>query len=393
MGATIAINPDIEIPEDNIVLSSLQQKLNSALVTASENIPTPPICFEILDDEISSEIGTLGNISLFIGKAKQGKTFAISMALAAADKGDWLMNKIKISLPPLQRTVIFFDTEQSRYHVQRVVRRIGKLTGTYEPNNLVAYGLRGYNAAEVLELVEYAIYNTEQLGFVVIDGIRDLVTSINDEEQASMIASKLLKWSQDLNIHIITVLHTNKSDNNARGHLGSELTNKSESVIGVARDPENKEQILIVPEYCRNREFEPFAFKIDDFGIPYIVEVEKLNQLNAPARKTLTPVDIPPETHALVLDAVFRKNKELKYSELIPQIKDYFMRHNIKFGENKAKEFATFYQNDEYIEAFKPEKGNTLYRKLNKVLVQKVPLRAENQFNGYIKPLDENCPF
>jgi hypothetical protein len=384
--AMILIDPEIEIPEENVKLSSIQEKLNAALVTASEHIPIPPICFEIMDGDLSSEIGTLGNISLFIGKAKQGKTFAISMALAAADKGDWLMNKIKVSLPEDKRSVILFDTEQSKYHVQKVVKRIGKLSGTFEPQNLITYGLRGYNAMECLELVEYAIYNTPEIGFVVIDGIRDLVTSINDEEQASMISAKLLKWSQELNIHIITVLHTNKGDNNARGHLGTELTNKSESVISIGKDPENKEQILIVPEYCRNREFETFAFKIDDFGIPYIVEIEALKNTT---KKALTPVDVDMETHLLVLDSIFKIKKDLKYSELIPQIKDYFMRYGIKFGENKAKEFATFYQNEYYIEAYKPEKGSTLYRNLHKKLSKIVPFNSQN-FNS---DEDDSNPF
>jgi len=386
----IRIDPAIELPEDNIKLSSLQEKLNAALVTAAEHIDVPPICFEIMDGDLSSEIGTLGNISLFIGKAKQGKTFAVSMALAAANTGDWLMNKIKVKLPEDKRNVILFDTEQSKYHVQRVVKRIGKLSGTFEPENLITYGLRGYGANECLELVEYALYNTDNLGFIVIDGIRDLVTSINDEDQASAISSKLLKWSQDLNIHIITVLHMNKGDSNARGHLGTELTNKSESVISIGKDPDNKEQILVSPEYCRNREFEQFAFKIDDFGIPYIVDIEALAK--AP-KKALTPVDIDTNTHLLVLDNVFRLKSEYKYGELQDQVKDYFMRYGIKFGLNKAREFITFYQNDLWLECITPEKGYSYYRRLKKDLVQIVPLNASNYVNDDINTLSNEAPF
>lgn len=386
----ISIDPNVELPEQNIKLTSLQEKLNAALVTASEFIEVPPICFEIMDGELSSEIGTLGNISLFIGKAKQGKTFAISMALAAANTGDWLMNKIKVKLPEDQRNVILFDTEQSKYHVQRVVKRIGKLSNAIEPQNLITYGLRGYNALECLELVEYAIYNTENLGFIVIDGIRDLVTSINDEEQASMISAKLLKWSQEKNIHIITVLHMNKGDSNARGHLGTELTNKSESVISIGKDPDNKEQILVSPEYCRNREFEQFAFKIDDFGIPYIVEVEQLAK--AP-KKALTPVDVDESTHVLVLDNVFRLKSEYRYKELTDQVKDYFMRYGIKFGDNKAREFITYYQNDLWLEVITPEKGYATYRRLNRKTVQKVDLNAASYVNDQINTLSKDAPF
>src|ERR1700753_1675412 len=50
-----------QMPEVNIKLSSIEEKLNAAIVTAKEFIEVPPICFEIIDGEFSSEIGTLGN--------------------------------------------------------------------------------------------------------------------------------------------------------------------------------------------------------------------------------------------------------------------------------------------------------------------------------------------
>lgn len=357
---SVIIDPKFTIPDTIIKLTPLEEKLQSAIVTSTEHIEVPPICFEIMDGELSSEIGTLGNISLWIGKAKQGKTFALTMALAAAETGNWLMEKIKVTLPEKNKSVLLFDTEQSRYHLQRVIKRICTLSSTTEPVNITAFGLRKYSPDERLELIEYALYNIPNLGFVVIDGIRDLITSINDEEQSSMISSKLLKWSEELNIHIAVVLHTNKADNNARGHLGTELTNKSESVISIGKDSEIQDQMIIKPEYCRSREFLPFGFKIDDYGNPFIVEVAQIQ--NEGRKKALTPVDIDEKTHSLVIEAIFKVSKEIKYTELQNQVKDYFMRFGIKFGDNKAKEFLTFYTNELYIEAFKPEKGNTLYR-------------------------------
>lgn len=378
---SISIDPNFTIPDTIIRLTPLQEKLQSSVVTATERIDIPPICFEVMDGDLSSEIGTLGNISLWIGKAKQGKTFALTMALAAAETGEWLMNKLKITLPEQNKSIILFDTEQSRYHVQRVIKRIAKLSEISEPINLTAYGLRKYTPAERLELIEYAIYNSENLGFVVIDGIRDLITSINDEEQSSMISSKLLRWSEELNIHIAVVLHTNKADNNARGHLGTELTNKSESVISIGRDTEIQDQMIIKPEYCRSREFLPFGFKIDDYGNPFIIEIAAIQQSSSP-KKLLTPVDIDQKTHGEVLDAIFKLNSELKYAELQDNVKDYFMRYGIKFGLNKAREFITFYTNDLWIECYKPDKGYQIYRRLKRETVQKPHLNASNYVNG-----------
>jgi len=350
----------LDVPNNVVKLDSLREKLMAAQVTATEFIETPPICFEIMDGDVSSEIGTLGNISLWIGKAKQGKTFALSMALAAAETGDWLMNKFKISLPDNQKTVVLFDTEQSRYHVQRVVKRICRLSERQEPFNLICFGLRKYSPQERLELIEYAMDNIEGLGFVVIDGIRDLITSINDEEQSSMITSKCMKWSEEKNIHIAMVLHTNKGDNNARGHLGTELTNKSETVISIGKDDEIKDQMVVKPEYCRSREFLPFGFKIDDFGTPYIVEIDSIEPEQQ--RKVLRPADLDPSLHISALENVFKLEKEITYKALQNQVKDHFMRMSYRFGDNKAVEFITYYLNRRLVEKSDVVSRYQLYR-------------------------------
>jgi hypothetical protein len=356
--STLNIDPS-QVPDSVIKLSSLQEKLNQSIVTATEHIEKPPICFEVKDGELSSEIGTLGNLSLWIGKAKQGKTFAISMALAAAETCDWLQDKIKISLPADQKTVLHFDTEQSRYHVQRVVKRIAKLADIAEPMNMTAFGLRKYSAADRLEMVEYAIYNTDNLGFVVIDGIRDLITSINDEEQSSMIVSKLMKWSEELNIHIAVVLHTNKADTNARGHIGTELTNKSETVISIGKHLDEDTLMVVKAEFCRNRAFNDFGFTVDDFGIPQIYDGAML--VKKEGKKTLTPVDIDPSVHSEILDAIFKIEPQINYKNLQSQVKDYFMRHGIKFGENKSVEFITYYINNKLITKIKGQSRYAFY--------------------------------
>lgn len=362
-----------EVPDTVIKVDSLQEKLFAARVTAQEYIETPPICFEIMDGEVSSEVGTLGNISLWIGKAKQGKTFAMSMALAAAETGDWLMNKFKISLPENQKTVFLFDTEQSRYHVQRVVKRICKLSGVDEPVNLVAFGLRKYSPAERLELIEYALSTYHDIGFVVIDGIRDLITSINDEEQSSMITSKCMKWSEEKNIHIAMVLHTNKGDNNARGHLGTELTNKSETVISIGKDEENKEQMIVKPEYCRSREFEAFGFKIDEYGIPFVVDVPQIDPPKK--RRAVLPTEIDPKTHMDMLKEIFKLEPKMKYKDLQNQVKNWFVQNLYAIGDNKAVEFITYY--------------------LNKYMV--VKCKENTRYQMYelatLEPEEDDCPF
>ena len=62
-----------------------------------------------------------------------------------------------------------------------------------------------------------------------LDGIKDLITDINDAVQATQIMEHLMSLAQRGNCCIVNVLHQNKSesDRNMRGSIGTELTNKA----------------------------------------------------------------------------------------------------------------------------------------------------------------------
>ena len=63
------------------------------------------------------------------------------------------------------------------------------------------------------------------------------------------------------------IIHQNKADKNARGHIGSEVVNKSETVISIGKSDVEKELTVVAPEFMRGLHFEPFEIKIED-GIP-----------------------------------------------------------------------------------------------------------------------------
>ena len=78
------------------------------------------------------------------------------------------------------------------------------------------------------EVVEGAV-RTVLPDIVIIDGIKDLITDINDAVQATQIMEHLMALAQRYNCCIVNVLHQNKSeaDRNMRGSIGTELTNKA----------------------------------------------------------------------------------------------------------------------------------------------------------------------
>ena len=91
-----------------------------------------------------------------------------------------------------------------------------------------AYNLRGVGFEKRREVVEGAV-RTVLPDIVIIDGIKDLITDINDAVQATQIMEHLMALAQRYNCCIVNVLHQNKSeaDRNMRGSIGTELTNKA----------------------------------------------------------------------------------------------------------------------------------------------------------------------
>lgn len=323
-----------------IVNDDLGEVLRKSRVTLTEDLKEPPVCLEIISNSDNSTLATLGNFSAVIGKAKSKKTFLITMALAAAIKNDSLLEKFRANLPETQNTVLLFDTEQSKYHVQKVVRRICNLSELNEPPNFHCYGLRPFTTDERIELIKNAIFSLEGIGMVVIDGIRDLVKDINSPEEATKVVSLLMKWSEEKNIHIVVVLHQNKGDNNARGHLGTEVVNKAETVISVTKDTQDPLISIVEAEYCREKDFPPFAFRIDHNGLPYILN--EWTQTKE-GKKAASPFDYPKEGHQKILNDVFSRNANPQYKEFVGEMRYSLEQYGLPSGRNKAVDFITYY--------------------------------------------------
>lgn len=335
------INEFIQDSEDLRDLQSLRylKQLKESIIDPTESVKAPPVCLSIMDKNIC----TLGNFSMIQGKAKSRKTFFITIALAAATNNSYSLN-IFGSLPESQKAVLYFDTEQSKYHANKTVNRVCRLVSIVSPPNFTAYGLRKYPPVERTGMIETAIYNTPELGFVVIDGIRDLVTSINDEEQATSMSSNLLRWTEEKNIHIMVVLHENKNDTNPRGHLGSELLNKAETVLSVTKD-ESKDISVVEVVVSRDIEPEKFAFRINSIGLPELTDLILKNSGKP------NQTEVSDEVHLKVIKEVFKIKGKLLYAELLRDLKyQYEKSFQIKYGDNKIKDKITWFKREGIID-------------------------------------------
>lgn len=287
---------------------------------------------------------TLGNIMTVIGKAKSKKSMFLSL-WSATLLGITNIKGFVSGVGAVKG--IYFDTEQSKRHAQLQYKRICKLLGTNISKGLSYYVLRPHNPSERAEIIKEVIYSTPDLTFIVIDGIADLLSKgVNDEEEAINITNLLMKWSLERNIHISTVLHQNKGNSDAKGHIGSYLMQKSETVLSIERDTNEKDISIVTSPYARGMELDEIYFSVDEHGIPFLVEDFRTGTERA---KSKTPFDYEKEVHYSILSEVFNKNKELKYKDLKEKIKYVLGTYSISVGDSKSRDWVTYYKEQEMI--------------------------------------------
>lgn len=334
-------------PEEPENKSDLTAILLDCQVDPTKTIAEPPSVIEITSGGIVVPAFTLGNFSMIIGKAKSRKTFLLTCLTSAVISGGLILDNIQGRLANDKRMVLYFDTEQGPYHLSRTLNGICRLSGIKNPENLKAYGLRKFSPLKRLELIEFAIYTNSGIGLVVIDGLRDLLTrGINDEGEATLLSSKLLKWTAERNIHIIQVLHENKMDNNARGHVGTECMNKAETTIRLTISPLDPEISIVDCVYSRDISFVPFAFKIGETGLPECCEIPVKT---ASVKQCKNPDKISDELHFLVLGKIFKVQLGYMYQELWVAIKTTFADQGVNFGDSKSKDYIKYYLHKTWI--------------------------------------------
>jgi hypothetical protein len=340
-----AVQPDNNI--EKRAISTFAEILKLARVSILDHYTIPPRAISFVHGEQSVTFGTLGNFSLVTGKAKSKKTFLMIMVLAACLGCVPLMGTIQSDLPTDKKRIILIDTEQSKYHVWKRLKAIAALAGIDDLTQIEVYSFREFSTAERRKLIEYLLTEGNPLGDIglfVIDGVRDLVNDINDPKEATEIASFLMRLTTIAWCHIITVLHQNKGDQNARGHVGTELQNKAEATISVTVQKEDKNVSVVQSEDLRdNKDFPPFAFKINDLGWPEILSEYESDSAVEKKQKGFNAYDIPPEIHHQVLSKIFKTQAEFSRGEFLSELITAWKALGQNLAENPAKELTSYY--------------------------------------------------
>jgi hypothetical protein len=323
------------------------------------NAPKREDCITIVNDlNESFRLATYGNFSVVTGQAKSRKSFFVQcLASAFLNNETQPLQKIKGHAKEDKFNLLYFDTEQEEgTDVNELMNRIYQMSGRTPDQlpNFRCYPLRSVKTEDRYQTIKNYILGVENVGLVIIDGIKDLLKSINNEESATNLTDDLLQWTSKVKCHIVCVLHENKNSETARGHIGTELINKAESVISIRKSDNNSMSSEIVPTFTRGKEFQNFAFTISESGIPIIDDNFKVETKGRKPNLLISELN-KVETHS-ILNIVFKDCKEFAYFELVERLQIAVLDHLKKpIGERKAKEMITYLRGQNLIIKADPE--------------------------------------
>ena len=351
-------NPLAEREAVSIVKEDALRKIQPFLLDPKREYPEPFYMLEFNGVPFS----TIGGIQAMSGQKKNGKSFVFTMLAAAILKGDPERSRVPSYLPGLvvpQRTieylgheprVLYVDTEMEMLNSAKVLRRVHWLCGwdMKVPNDRfnVLWVKKVPNDDNVppykkrFEIIKSAIDALEP-DIVFIDGLRDLLLSINDEETATSILDYLSNTAEERRMCIWNALHQNPKSNSdgedtkMRGWTGTELGNKvSDTLVSVKNKNTIGVTFTVKQVDARGKDMEDWKFKITDdagnLGIPRIIS---------------NPIDIADEP-----DTEFEMSEEnIKQAVLAAvgskTLKEFTIREKLKqrnhIGNAKALECIT----------------------------------------------------
>lgn len=200
--------------------------------------PPPIIAIE------ESTIATDGNIITLLGQSKAGKSAVTSAMIAGMiNRNPIGVDTLGFNITPNTdcKAVIHFDTEQSYYNWHRNQNNIlTRANLQSKPDFYDSVYLREKEITQRIETIEKVcqVLNEQFNGIhaIFVDGIADLTASVNDEKECYKVIDFLMKLSGIYNTIVVVIIHLNPgSSEKGRGHLGSQLNRKSESILAVTK--------------------------------------------------------------------------------------------------------------------------------------------------------------
>lgn len=231
--------------------------------------------FSVKIDYTTYKLGSFGDIIGVVGYEKSRKSTALGAIISAGIGRKKILN---FQLDLRGRNMVYIDTEQAKHRFQKMQKKILQLAGVAQDvPNYRAFQLRGLTIEERRKFIENIMQTTPNVGVLAIDGLVDLCTDFN----ASQPSRELMQWVMELSDKykclIFAVLHLNPGSNKVRGHLGTELQNKCDTIIQTKK-PEDSIWTELSCRIAKDVGFTSFEFCNNAYGFAVLDLADKVGE-------------------------------------------------------------------------------------------------------------------
>lgn len=205
------------------------------------------------------------NLTVMQGKKKQGKTAGAICFVMALLAGEYNGLRSHESNP----IVLWVDTEMGNAETRKRMRlMVDKLGIDRETacERLKVISLKTVPKANEMRLtaLERAIQEVCP-DLVVLDGVADMVRDFNQSDECFGVLERLGAIVEETGIALLTMIHENRQDGNAKGHAGAACDQKAYEIYAVKKE-EHGSSVKYIEG--RGAPCTGFQFAFDDNGVP-----------------------------------------------------------------------------------------------------------------------------
>lgn len=267
-------------------------------------------------------------INVIQGKSGVHKSRLVEMILSSVLTQDEQIGYIGFEREAeVNHFVSYIDTErnlsdQFPYAVQQIKLlsgfKIEDILPEFEPISLI--DTTRENRFSVLEkyLAGVRLAKPKAHLFVVLDVITDCITNFNDPRESMKLIDLMNVMINEHNVTFLCVIHENpNSQDKARGHLGTELINKSSTVLQIGFEDKELDLIKVTFKKCRRtKTLNPFYLQYSQEENRLVIADQELVSMASNNRQQKGKVkDVIQELKILLIP-----NEPISKSDLFPKL-------------------------------------------------------------------------
>ena len=229
-------NSSAPIMDRDVRVRQLQEKLPSAEILNVADEMEPPSLYTVNGVEVLHP----QTVNIVTAQRKSGKSSfgGLLMAASASPEHQVLNGSVRCTDGPV--SILYIDTEMPLRDLRRLLRRAMKTAGhhyddQWNEHNIRCLSLKDFDETERKLLIELAIQQYRPQ-LVVIDGIADLIQSINSEQESRQLMAMLDYFACQYNCCVVGMLHLNFGSAKIGGWTGTMASKKFTDSFTLKKD-------------------------------------------------------------------------------------------------------------------------------------------------------------